>query len=235
MNRVWRVCAAIGVVAVAGVLCASPAAAQKGLETYYAMQQMGADLGVACAHCHVVGPDQRPDYKAEGNPKKGIARKMMEMTAEINTRVWLATGGAPGDKAVTCVSCHRGVPVPLPIATVVKRAVEREGAEGAVAAYRSLRKQFYERDVYDFSEAELLRIARLYTDREPDVAIGLTRMNLEWRPASAVSYVVMAYAYTRKFDDRSAIPLLEKALELEPENGAARGYLHQLRQFQKGQ
>jgi Tfp pilus assembly protein PilF len=59
------------------------------------------------------------------------------------------------------------------------------------------------------------------------------QMNLDWRPLSAVSYVVMAYAYTRKFDDEAAIPLLQKALEIDPENGAAKGYLYQLQQFQR--
>ncbi len=234
MGALWRAGVTAAGVALLALLCAPPAAAQKEFEVYYAMQQMGEDLGVTCAYCHVVGPDKRTDYRSEANPKKTIARKMVEMTAEVNTRVWLATGGAPGEKAVTCASCHRGVPVPLPIATVLKRAIEHEGVEAAVATYRDLRKRFYEKDVYDFSEAELLRVARLYVDRDPDVAIGLTTMDLDWHPQSAVAYVVMAYAYTRKFDDRSAIPLLEKALQIDPENGPAKGYLHQLRQFQKG-
>lgn len=179
-------------VAVTVSLWGQPAAAQTGLETYYAMQQISEDLGVGCAHCHVAGSGRRLDYTSDENPKKAVARKMFEMTADINARVWLAAGGEPGEKRVTCATCHRGVPVPLPIATVIQRAIDYEGVEAAVAQYRALRARFYERDVYDFTEAELLRIARQYTDLQPDAAIGLMQMNLDWRPLSAVSYVVMA-------------------------------------------
>lgn len=221
------------VVLTTGVLAVStPASAQKEFETYYAMQAMNDALGVTCVYCHTTGPDKRANYKSNDNPRKAVARKMIEMTADINAKVFLATGSeASKGSAVTCVTCHRGVPIPVPIAQLVQRAIELEGAEAGVRTYRELRGQFYERDVYDFTEAELLRMARSYVDRLPDAAIALARMNLDWRPASASTYVLLGYAYTRKFDDEAAIALFEKALDLDAENGAARGYLHQLRQF----
>ncbi len=225
----------VAVVLAAGLVLAGgrPASAQKEFETYNQMRAMNAALGVGCTYCHVVTADRRVDYRAEGSPKKAIARKMMEMTADINARVWLATGtDAAREQSVTCQSCHRGVTVPAPIATILGRAIEQDGPEAAVAQYRELRRRYYERDVYDFTEAELLRIARVYVDNNPDVAIALAKMNLDWRPASAASYVVMAFAYTRKLDDASAIPLLRKALELDPENGTARGSLLKLEEFQ---
>lgn len=211
-----------------------PAQAQKEFEIYYQMQAMNDALGVGCTYCHVPAEGVRVDYKADGNPKKAVARKMMEMTADINARVWLATGTeAARETPVTCVSCHRGVPVPGPIAGVIQHAIEREGVEAAVTQYRELRRRFYERDVYDFTEAELLRLARGYVDASPDAAIALAAMNLDWRPSSAASYVVMAIAHTRKLDDKGAIPLLRKALELDPDNGAARGHLLKLEEFQQ--
>jgi tetratricopeptide (TPR) repeat protein len=220
--------------AVALVLGARPAFAQRASEVVGSMQQLASDLGVACTYCHVTGADKRVNYRSDENPKKAIARKMIEMTVDINARVFLATGaGATGGASVTCATCHRGVPVPMPIATIVGRTITLEGVDAAVARYRALRKDFYERDTYDFSEAELLRIARQLTEVNPDAAIGLMRMNLEWHPSSSMSYVVMGYSYTRKFDDRTAIPLFEKALELDPENSAARGYLHQLQQYRQ--
>ena len=224
------------VVLAAGFLVAGgrTASAQKAFEIYYQMQAMNEALGVGCTYCHVSTADTRVDYKADGNPKKMIARKMLEMTADINARVWLATGTeAAKNTSVGCVSCHRGVPVPAPIATIVARALDQEGPAAAVDRYRELRRRFYERDVYDFTEAELLRIARVYVDSNPDVAMALAKMNLDWRPASAASYVVMAFAYTRNLDDASAIPLLRKALELDPDNGTARGYLLKLEEFQR--
>ncbi len=227
------------VLVVAGV--AASASGQTNTSTNSAMVALANEIGVPCAYCHVAGANKRLDYKSDSNPKKAVARKMIEMTADINARVWLATGTEAarttetgGAKSVSCVTCHRGVPIPLPIAVIVARAIEREGPQAAVAQYRELRSRFYERDAYDFTEVELLRIAKLYVDSDPDATIALLRMNLEWRPSSAVSYVVMAYAYTRKLDDKAAIPLLEKALDIEPENGPAQGYLHQLRRFQSG-
>lgn len=227
-SRLWPI-----LVTAACLAAARPAEAQKEFEIYYQMQAMNDALGVSCTYCHVPAEGARVDYKAESNPKKAVARKMREMTADINARVWLATGTeAAREASVTCVSCHRGVAVPGPIAGIVQRAIEREGVEAAVTQYRDLRRRFYERDVYDFTEAELLRIARGYVDSNPDTAIALAAMNLDWRPRSAASYVVMAIAHTRKLDDKGAIPLLKKALELDPENGAARGHLLKLEEFQ---
>jgi Tfp pilus assembly protein PilF len=45
----------------------------------------------------------------------------------------------------------------------------------------------------------------------------------------------MAYAYTRKFDDATAMKYLEKALEIEPENGIIRGQLEQLKSYRRKQ
>ncbi|MDO8793680.1 MAG: c-type cytochrome [Vicinamibacterales bacterium] len=230
-QRTW-----LAVVLTVGLVLAGgrPASAQKEFEIYYQMQAMNEALGVGCTYCHVSTADKRVDYKADGNPKKVIARKMLAMTVDINARVWLATGtDAAKQAAVGCVSCHRGVPVPASMATIMSRTIDQEGPAAAVDRYRELRRRFYERDVYDFTEGELLRIARLYVDSNPDAAMALAKMNLDWRPASAASYVVMAFAYTRKLDDASAIPLLRKALELDPDNGAARGYLLKLEEFQR--
>ena len=58
-------------------------------------------------------------------------------------------------------------------------------------------------------------------------------MNLEFNPRSAATYAAIAFAYTRKLDDDSAIVNLEKALEIEPENGIFRGQLEQLKGYQR--
>jgi Tfp pilus assembly protein PilF len=47
------------------------------------------------------------------------------------------------------------------------------------------------------------------------------------------SYAQIAYAYTRNLDDESAISTLEKALELEPENGTIKGQLEQLKSYRR--
>ena len=59
------------------------------------MRAYSAGLGVRCDHCHVQG-----NFAADDKPQKEMARKMIEMTAHINTMV--------GDGKVTCYTCHRG-------------------------------------------------------------------------------------------------------------------------------
>jgi tetratricopeptide (TPR) repeat protein len=67
----------------------------------------------------------------------------------------------------------------------------------------------------------------------PDEAITLLKLNIEFNPRSAKSYALMGFAFTRKFDDESAIAHVQKAVELEPENGEFQGQLTQLKMFQR--
>jgi len=61
------------------------------------MGAMQASLGQRCNFCHVQG-----DNASDENPKKLVARMMMEMTNEINSKF-------PDGKAhVSCYTCHRG-------------------------------------------------------------------------------------------------------------------------------
>src|SRR6266480_976818 len=64
------------------------------------MVAMRASLGVMCTHCHV------QDRASDENPKKLVARSMMSMVKEINTRF------PDGKEHVTCYTCHRGQLVP---------------------------------------------------------------------------------------------------------------------------
>ena len=61
------------------------------------MGAMQAALGQRCNFCHVQG-----DNASDENPKKLVARMMMEMVNDINAKF-------PDGKAhVTCYTCHRG-------------------------------------------------------------------------------------------------------------------------------
>jgi hypothetical protein len=69
-------------------------------EVRTAMGGMRAALGQNCDFCHV------QDRASDENPKKDIARNMMEMVNHIN-------GQFPDGKThVTCYTCHRGKNVP---------------------------------------------------------------------------------------------------------------------------
>ena len=59
-------------------------------------------LGVECSFCHVKG-----DFASDDNHNKVVARLMMEMTHEINSKF------PDGKMHVTCFTCHRGAKEPL--------------------------------------------------------------------------------------------------------------------------
>jgi hypothetical protein len=65
-------------------------------------------LGVECTHCHVAGK-----FEDDSKPQKDAARKMAEMTAQLNARL-------RGVGEVRCWTCHAGQaqPAPLPEATM---------------------------------------------------------------------------------------------------------------------
>ena len=193
------------------------------------MQEISHALGVSCNYCHTA---ERGSGQPE--PKKEIARAMMAMTRDLNARVEAAVGKTAAETTrVECVTCHRGVVIPRQLADIVIRTLREKGVAAAVAQYRELRTQYYGRQAYDFGEDTLLGVAQRIADARPDDAIALLQLNLEFHAKSARSYVALAYAYTRKIDDASAMSSLEKALEIEPENGVARGQLEQLKSYHR--
>ena len=115
------IAAAIGAAAFAEGQQAPPKTPQnlqvlpKNLTLQQVQQQMrtfAAALGVECAHCHVGTLAER---SKDDNPKKGIARKMILMTNQINADLLKGVGDAPaaGVSKVTCYTCHRGAIKPL--------------------------------------------------------------------------------------------------------------------------
>lgn len=193
------------------------------------MQVIAQALGVGCEYCHVA-----PRGSGRPEPKKDIARAMIAMTRELNVKVQAATGKPAAEAtSVRCVTCHRGVTIPKPLSEIVVQTVRDKGGEAAVSQYRELRDRYYGRAAYDFGDDELVTTARRLAAARPDAAIRLLEMNLEFHPKSAQSYVALAYAHTRQSNDAAAILDLEKAVEIEPENGAARGQLEQLRSYQR--
>ena len=78
------------------------------------MRTFTAALGVECSHCHVGTMQERAK---DDNPKKGVARKMLQMTAAINKDM-LKDVGEPAEAGalkVTCFTCHRGTIKPLTV------------------------------------------------------------------------------------------------------------------------
>jgi tetratricopeptide (TPR) repeat protein len=193
------------------------------------MNEVAQALGVRCEYCH-----SAPRGSGQPEPKKDIALAMMAMTRDLNAKVQEATGKPANETArVECVTCHRGVAIPQPLSAIILRTVTEKGGAAAVEQYRDLRKQFYSRATYDFSEEALLAMVQRVVQGRPDDAIALLRMNLEFNPQSAKTYALIGFAYTRKVDDASAITNLQKSLELDPTNAMVRGQLEQLQEYRR--
>jgi tetratricopeptide (TPR) repeat protein len=193
------------------------------------MQTISQALGVTCGYCHTA---ERGSGRPE--PKKDIARAMMAMTRDINTKIDAATG-APSTPVtqVECITCHRGIPIPRQLSDILTQTLKNQGVEAAIAQYKDLRSRYYGSAAYDFSDATMINIAQPIATRRPDDALALLNAQLEFNPKSAKTLTAIAYAYTRKFDDATAITYLEKALEIEPENGAVQGQLEQLKSYRR--
>ncbi|MGP0072494.1 MAG: photosynthetic reaction center cytochrome c subunit family protein [Bryobacteraceae bacterium] len=193
------------------------------------MQGIDQALGVRCDYCH-----SAPRGSGQAEPKKSIALAMMAMTRDLNTKIQEATGKPPNEIArVECVTCHRGVAIPQPLSAIILRSVAEKGGAAAADQYRDLRKQYYGRATYDFSEDALLEMVQRVVQGKPDDAIALLRMYLEFNPQSAKTYELLGFAYTRKLDDESAMVNLKKSLELDPTNAMVRGRLEQLEEYRR--
>lgn len=190
------------------------------------MQAIAQGLGVKCEYCHARQPAT--------TGKQDIARAMIAMTRDINAKIVAATGKTPTDATrVTCITCHRGVTIPGQLSDIVTKTALKDGPDAAVAQYRDLRSQYYGRQSYDFGEETLLTSAEQLVRIKPANAIPLLQLNLEFYPKSVRSYAQIAFAYTRTLNDEAAISTLEKALELEPENGMIKGQLEQLKSYRR--
>jgi hypothetical protein len=240
-----RVLYVVAAVTLVSVIFGSTAATAQVIN----MQDVAQALGVKCEYCHArmgqsnAQSDVQRDSQSNAQPaaqqtptpsRVEIGRAMIAMTRDINEKILLATG-KPATEAtrVTCITCHRGVPIPGQLADILTRTALDKGPDAAVSQYRDLRAQFYGRQSYDFGEESLLTAAQQVVRVKPASSIPLLRLNLEFYPRSVRSYAQIAFAYTRALDDESAISTLEKALEIEPENGTIRGQLEQLKSYRR--
>ena len=80
------------------------------------MRAFNAALGVECGHCHIwTKPGAATnDMAADTKMEKMVAREMMRMTNDVNTRLAAAIK-KPADQIakVECATCHRGAAIPV--------------------------------------------------------------------------------------------------------------------------
>ena len=219
--------------ALAALLPLAPAYAQERPATPLPdMQAIAAALGVQCEYCHGQRNAEAPVLTPGGKPRLEVAREMIAMTAELNARVATAAGKTAAQAVkVDCVTCHRGVAIPRQLRDIMWQATLQQGPEAAAALYRDLRTRYYGRQSYDFGEETLLGLADRLAQARPVEAIALANLNIEFFPASARSYLVKGIAQTRRIDNAAAIESFKKAIELNPSDVVAKGWLYQLEEL----
>jgi Photosynthetic reaction centre cytochrome C subunit len=199
------------------------------MEVVGAMRNIAFGLGVRCQFCHVGEegmPLERFDFAIDEKRTKLVARQMMGMVQEINRRLDTIPGRTSAGIQVSCVTCHRGVSRPLPLATLLADAALAAGADSAIRAYRSLRNRYYGRDAYDFGETSLNTAAfRLGRAGKYDEALALLKLNEEMFPKSSGMYVFRGNINLMKGDTSAAVAAFREAVRRDPSNGEARGRL----------
>ena len=189
------------------------------------VRQLGVQNQGGCSHCHV-GTAPQWDFASDANPRKDIARRMILMAREITAKLPDVTGKPAAQiTALRCASCHRGMPVPKVTEVALADALAKGGAAAAVQQYKDTRKQ-----ALDYNENALVAYAAtLVNGDKADDALTVLQANAELSPNHAPTYAAMAQAYAKKNDKDNQIKMLEKAVQLDPNNQQLKRQLDQLK------
>jgi hypothetical protein len=196
------------------------------------MREFSFALGVRCQYCHAGGDGvsfEGVSFASDDKPAKATARAMLRMIEQLNT-VALAQlpSRAQPRVVVDCATCHRGVPLPKSLQTVLFEIVDTQGVGAATAKYRELRK-----DVtlgsYNFGQWEINELARRLTEAgKSDAAIAILEMNGEFYPTSAEIDVLLGEQYRGRGERDKAIERYRAALAKSPQHGVAKQRLEEL-------
>lgn len=191
-------------------------------------------LGVNCAFCHVEEPPAQPGGRPRLRPplddkvEKQTARFMLAMVDTLNSVTLAKVPQRHEAVRITCVTCHRGSPLPGTIETVLLDAVDQYGADSAVARYKRLRENAMS-GRYDFTEGPVGSAARTLVGRgKADVAITLLTMSQEFNPSSADIDLQLGDIYEKSGDKDKAIARYQAALTKRPNDPRARQALTRL-------
>jgi len=191
-------------------------------------------LGVNCAFCHVEEPPAQPGGRPRLRPplddkvEKQTARFMLAMVDTLNGVTLAKVPKRHEDVRITCVTCHRGSPLPGTIETVITDAVDQFGPDSAIARYRKLRENMGN-GRYDFSEFPLGVAARTLVGRgKTDAAVAILNMSQEFNPKSADVDMQLGDIYEKQGDKDKAIARYEAAWSKRPNDPRIRGALTRL-------
>jgi tetratricopeptide (TPR) repeat protein len=199
------------------------------------MRGFAMSLGVRCQYCHVQrqGADGREtfDFKSDDKDTKDKARFMMRMVRNLNGEVLpQVPHRREPPVGVSCVTCHRGLPVPTTLDRILTAAVDSAGAPAAIARYRQIRTDAnLTAGRYDFSENTVNELARrLAAQGKTAEAVALLQMNGEFYPASGQIDFQLGEVYRMRGERDQALVRYRMAQEKDPNNPQIRRRIDEL-------
>ena len=188
-------------------------------------------LGVRCSYCHV-GEEGKSlstyDFVSDANPNKNRAREMLRMLGTVNDH--LKKIEPSGDKRVNmwCHTCHRGRPRPMTLEEELGEQYRSKGIDAALNHYQELKKNYYDRGAYDFSERSLNNFGYELLEKDNASAIRIFTLNTQIFAKSPNVWDSLAEAYAKAGNVRLARRNYETSLKLDPKNNNAREKLKTL-------
>lgn len=196
------------------------------------MRNFSGGLGVRCQYCHL-GEEGKPlstfDFASDEKRTKLVAREMMRMVEDINSRLQTLPGRAADGLQVTCATCHHGLSRPITLAALMAETATSAGADSAVRAYKALWQKYYGSDAYDFREGSLNTAAfRLGRAKKFDEAFALLRLNEQQFPTGVAMYITRGNVQLQKGDTAAAELAFREALKRDSGNEEAKGRLRDI-------
>ena len=196
------------------------------------MDRFTEALDVECTYCHVEavpGDRSTRHYAADEKRTKQTAREMLQMVEAINDRLTSLPDRQSPEVEVNCATCHAGKQRPTSLEQEITWAFEKGGLDAAKAHYGELRDEYFGRNAYDFGPAPLDAVASELMRAEPQAALQLIEMNLEYHPQAAQSWYLKGRIHGSLDQTDEAITAIERALEIQPNIRGAGNLLDRLR------
>ena len=197
------------------------------------MRNIAGSLGVRCAHCHV-GPDdlQGMNFAIDDKRSKVAARSMLQMVRAINADyVSKLPAGDAAPQQVSCITCHRrSIKPPRLLPEMLLTTANASGVPAAIAQYKKLRAEALDSGLYDFREPTLAIVASTLRDQKRLAeAMEFLQLNAEIFPGSVNTQLMLGELAVQKGDPAQAAGYFKRALELDPNNAAAKKALDSLK------